>query len=184
MELQRFVERINREKDEIAIHNVAIKEIVAEAKEAGHVPKHLRQIVRESRLEPDVRKDHLATLDQMRRELGWLADTPLGEAALRAINETPVGNGPAGASSGGTDDADTSSPSPVADRNHLDPQDQGRAYPLIGEASSPSNRLGVLRGGDEAAIKLKPFAEQPVHQAKPRGRPRKVLFDQEHPHGT
>src|SRR5215471_10708999 len=120
MELQRFVERINREKDEIAIHNVAIKEIVAEAKEAGHVPKHLRQIVRESRLEPDVPKDHLATLDQMR--LGWFADTPLGEAAIRAINETPVRNGPTGASSGGTDDAATSSPPPIADRNHLDPQ--------------------------------------------------------------
>ena len=165
-----------------AIHNAAIKEIVAEAKEAGHVPKHLRQIVRESRLEPDVRKDHLATLDQMRRELGWFADTPLGEAALRAINETPAGVGPVGASSGGTDDAATSSPSPVADRNHLDPQDQGRAYPVIGEASSPSNRLGVLRGGDRP----KPFADQPVHGASPRGRgrPRKVLFDQEHPHGT
>jgi len=125
MELQQFVERINREKDEIAIHNAAIKEIVAEAKEAGHVPKHLRQIVRESRLEPDVRKDHLATLDQMRRELGWFADTPLGEAAMQ-------------------------------------------------RAAEPNG----------APARPKPFAEQPVHQAKPRGRPRKVLFDQEHPHGT
>jgi uncharacterized protein (UPF0335 family) len=129
MELQGFVERINREKDEIAIHNEAIKGIVAEAKEAGIVPKHLRQIVRESRIDPEVREDHLATLDRMRRELGWLADTPLGEAALRTEAE-------------------------------------------------------------KAADWPRSFAEQRVLErrktpvARKRGRPRKVLFDQEHPHGT
>ena len=138
MELQGFVERIVREKDQIAIHNAAIKGIVAEAKEAGHVPKHLRQIVRESRLDPEAREDHLATLDRMRRELGWLADTPLGEAALRSA------------------EADLP-PGPLAD------------LPPVETTSR---------------FRLRSFAEQPVHEPKRRGRPRKVLFDQEHPHGT
>lgn len=61
------------------------------------------------------------------------------------INETPARMGLVGASIGGTNDADTSLPSPVADNARLDRQDQARTYPLTGSASSPSNRLGALR---------------------------------------
>jgi hypothetical protein len=46
---------------------------------------------------------------------------------------------------GGTNDAVTSLPPPVADHNRLDLQDQDRGNPLTGEASDRSNRFGVLR---------------------------------------
>jgi uncharacterized protein YdaU (DUF1376 family) len=65
-----------------------------------------------------------------------------------AITETPVEMGSAGANRGGTDDARTSLPSPVADPNRLGPGDQARTGPLAGSASSPSTRFGALRGGE------------------------------------
>jgi uncharacterized protein (UPF0335 family) len=68
-----------------------IKTEIEALKEAGFVPKHVRTVVRETRMEADERADMYLTLDNYRRGLGILADTPLGEAAMsRAAQERPT----------------------------------------------------------------------------------------------
>jgi uncharacterized protein (UPF0335 family) len=115
--LARYVERVERLHDERASLGEDIKAVMEEAKNAGFVPKIIRQMVRERKMEPVELQDHLALLDSYRRGLGMLAGTPLGDAAM--------------------DRADAAHPAPKRGR------------------------------------KPRSFAEQPVHQPRPRGRPRK-----------
>jgi hypothetical protein len=82
--------------------------------------------------------------------LGGSGEPPCQGGADPPINETPVRTGLAGANRGGTDDARTSLPPPVADPNRLGSRDQARTDPLAGSASSPSTRFGALRGCDPA----------------------------------
>jgi uncharacterized protein (UPF0335 family) len=111
--LMRYVDRIeNAEADKRAASDV-LNGIYAEVKEAGFVPALLRQVVKERRIEAGIRDAQYALLNSYREALGLFADTPLGEAAMRAENVTPL-------------------PLPRA------------------------------------------FADQPVHQDRRRGRPRKV----------
>ena len=87
--LKSYVERVTKlleERDELTAD---IKQVYDEAKEAGFVTKILRQIVREARLDSQERNDHYAILDAYRVALGLLADTPLGEAAMRQANKKP-----------------------------------------------------------------------------------------------
>ncbi len=91
--LRRFVSRamsLLEERDGI---NEDLKEVYAEAKEAGFVTQQLRQIVREQRMEPLTLEAHLESMDALRHALGGLADTPLGEAAVSAA-EAPPKRGP------------------------------------------------------------------------------------------
>jgi uncharacterized protein (UPF0335 family) len=86
--LLRYVERIEAMQIARQTANEGMRGIYAEAKEAGLVPALLRQIVRERQLDADVRADQYATLNDYRETLGLFADTPLGEAAVRAENVT------------------------------------------------------------------------------------------------
>ena len=80
-ELQRFIDRIEGlEADKRAIVE-DIREVYAEAKDAGYTPKVIREIVRERRQDQKKLARHKELLDAYRAELGMLADTPLGEAA-------------------------------------------------------------------------------------------------------
>jgi|SRR5215472_12578831 len=82
--LKRHVDSILKlmgDRDEI---NDAIKERYENAKEAGFVPKILRKIVAELRMDAEVRQEQYNLLDEYRLALGLLADTPLGEAAIEA----------------------------------------------------------------------------------------------------
>jgi len=88
--LARYVDRLEGLDVERQQLNSRIRVVYDEAKEAGFQPQILRQIVRERKLEPEVRRDQYALLDAYRRALGMLADTPLGEAAMRT-----AGNGTA-----------------------------------------------------------------------------------------
>ena len=87
--LSRYVERITALLDERDVLTSDIKEVYEEAKESGFVTKILRAIVRESRLEPEVRNDQYVLMTAYRSALGLLADTPLGEAAMRAAAKKP-----------------------------------------------------------------------------------------------
>jgi uncharacterized protein (UPF0335 family) len=87
--LDSFVLRIEAMDLERAEHNARRVELFEEAKQAGLVPAILRQIVAERKLEPELRNWRYQLLDAYRRALGMLADTPLGEAAMRqAAGET------------------------------------------------------------------------------------------------
>jgi uncharacterized protein (UPF0335 family) len=75
-----YIERAMRLLDERDILNADLKVVYEEAKEAGFVTKHLRQIVREQRMDSEVLSRHLAILEAYRSALGDFAATPLGKA--------------------------------------------------------------------------------------------------------
>ncbi len=88
--LRRYVSRamsLLEARDEISED---LKEVYAEAKDAGFVTAQLRQIVREQRMEPLTLESHLEAMDMLRHALGGLADTPLGEAAVAAAEAPPA----------------------------------------------------------------------------------------------
>ncbi len=80
--LKRYVDRVVRLMEERKALNTDIKEVYDESKDAGFVTKHLRQLVREAMMEPEVLEDHLAQMDALRHALGQFANTPLGSAAV------------------------------------------------------------------------------------------------------
>lgn len=81
--LRSLIERIERLEEEKRRIAADIKEVYAEAKGTGFDPKIMRQIIRERRMDKDDLDEQESLLDIYRRALGMLADTPLGEAALR-----------------------------------------------------------------------------------------------------
>jgi uncharacterized protein (UPF0335 family) len=77
-----YVERISNLHDDRDAVNGDIREVYAEAKEAGFNVTILREIVREKRMDAEARHARYELLDDYRHQLGMLADTPLGEAAI------------------------------------------------------------------------------------------------------
>lgn len=82
--LRSYVERVSGLHDERDTINEDIREVYKEAKDAGFNTTILRELVRESRMEPDARDNRYVILDAYRHALGLYADTPLGRAALEA----------------------------------------------------------------------------------------------------
>jgi len=80
--LKVLIERIERLEDEKAEVAAQIRDVYAEAKGNGYDARTMRQIVRERKLTPQERAQRDALLDAYRADLGMLADTPLGQAAV------------------------------------------------------------------------------------------------------
>lgn len=80
--LERYVEELEEKHAERKTLNEAIREVYAQIKQAGMDPATVRQMVRERRLEPEVRADQYRLRNEYREALGLFADTPLGEAAI------------------------------------------------------------------------------------------------------
>lgn len=80
---------LHTERDDL---NGSIRVIYKEAKDAGFDTTTLREIVRELRMEPEARNSRYQLLEEYRRALGMLADTPLGRAAEEraAVVERPT----------------------------------------------------------------------------------------------
>lgn len=88
--LATYVRRASNIMDERDALNEDLREVIAEAKEAGYESKILREVIREYRTEPEVRAARYAALDQMRQSLGLYGETPLGQATLeREAQEQP-----------------------------------------------------------------------------------------------
>jgi uncharacterized protein (UPF0335 family) len=81
-QLASIVERIEKLEDEKAMLAEDIKEVYAEAKGNGFDPKILRKIVSLRKQDSDKRREEQAVLAVYMAELGMLADTPLGQAAI------------------------------------------------------------------------------------------------------
>ena len=86
-DLLKFVEAIEAEQ---ANAKLALDSLYSQAKEAGLVPAALRQMIRERKLAADVRADQFAVLQDYRMQLGMLADTPLGVAAIERAAPMPA----------------------------------------------------------------------------------------------
>jgi uncharacterized protein (UPF0335 family) len=81
-QLASIVERIEKLEDEKAMLAEDIKEVYAEAKGHGFDPKILRKIVSLRKQDGDKRREEQAVMAVYMAELGMLADTPLGQAAI------------------------------------------------------------------------------------------------------
>lgn len=75
------IERLEEQKTGIATD---IRDVYAESKAHGFDVKAIRQIIKIRKLDSQEREEQEAILDTYLNALGMLADTPLGEAALRA----------------------------------------------------------------------------------------------------
>lgn len=82
-QLRQFVARIERLEEEKAALAADIREVYAEAKGNGFDTKVLRQVVRLRKIDAAERQEFEAVLELYMEALGMLADTPLGQAALR-----------------------------------------------------------------------------------------------------
>lgn len=83
--LRSFIERIERlesEKRELAAD---IKEVYAEAKRTGFDTKTIRRIVKERTRDHDELDAEEALYEVYKRALGEFVSTPLGAAAMRAV---------------------------------------------------------------------------------------------------
>jgi uncharacterized protein (UPF0335 family) len=81
-QLSSIIERIEKLEDEKAMLAEDIKEVYAEAKGNGFDPKILRKIVSLRKQDSDKRREEQAVMAVYMAELGMLADTPLGQAAI------------------------------------------------------------------------------------------------------
>lgn len=85
--LRSLIERVERLETEKRAVADDIKDIYAEAKGNGFDAKIIRKIVAMRRMDRDKREEEQAILDVYMNALGMLADTPLGEAALRRFSD-------------------------------------------------------------------------------------------------
>ena len=81
-QLKSIVERIEKLEDERAVLAEDIKEVYAEAKGNGFDVKILKKIIAMRKQDADKRREEQAVIAVYMQELGMLADTPLGQAAL------------------------------------------------------------------------------------------------------
>lgn len=81
-QLKSIVERIEKLEDERSVLAEDIKEVYAEAKGNGFDVKILRKVVAMRRQDAEKRREEQAVIAIYMQELGMLADTPLGRAAI------------------------------------------------------------------------------------------------------
>ena len=86
--LKRFVQRVGNLMQKQKDLAEDIKEVCGECDEAGVASKkEVRRRARESLMDPEILRAQLERDDALRHALGWLADTPLGVAAVEAAAE-------------------------------------------------------------------------------------------------
>lgn len=83
--LKSFIERIERLEEEKAGLAEDIKDIYAEAKGTGFDTKTIRKIVKLRKMDAEKRREEEELLEIYMTALGMLADTPLGQAAIKAV---------------------------------------------------------------------------------------------------
>ncbi len=84
-ELRQFVERIERLEEEKAGIASDIKDVYSELKGRGFDTKAVREIIRMRKQDAAERQEREAILETYMSALGMLAETPLGQAAIRKI---------------------------------------------------------------------------------------------------
>jgi uncharacterized protein (UPF0335 family) len=78
-----FVDRIERLEEEKKALADDIASVYAEAKSDGFDVKAMRNVVKLRKMEDEDRVSFLAVMDSYQHALGMLADTELGQAAMR-----------------------------------------------------------------------------------------------------
>jgi len=84
-ELAGLIATVEDIDQQIGVLKEARRQPFKKAKDLGfHVPA-MRQIIKERQEEPDLVANRLAALEDYREALADLADTPLGQAAIHAV---------------------------------------------------------------------------------------------------
>lgn len=84
-QLSALVSRIEKLEEEKAAIASDIKDVYAEAKGVGFDPKVIRKIIALRKQDADKRREEQALIATYMSALGMLADTPLGQAALKNV---------------------------------------------------------------------------------------------------
>lgn len=82
-QLKSLIERIEKLEEDKATISGDIKQVYLEAKANGFDTKILRKVIALRKKEAAAREEEQAMLDVYLAALGMLADTPLGEAAIK-----------------------------------------------------------------------------------------------------
>ena len=82
-QLKSIIERVERLEEEKKAAQDDIRDVYAEAKGNGYDVKALRAIVKMRKQDADERREQQEILDTYMHALGMLADTPLGQAAVK-----------------------------------------------------------------------------------------------------
>ena len=86
-QLQSIVERIEKIEDERSLLALGVKDILEEAKSSGFDPKIIKKVIALRKKNAQQIEEEQALLATYMSALGMLADTPLGQAALKAVRE-------------------------------------------------------------------------------------------------
>lgn len=81
--LRSYVERIERLEEEKAALSADVKEVYAELKADGFDAGIVRKVVRLRKMDKSEFQEQEALIDIYMSALGMLADTPLGQSAIR-----------------------------------------------------------------------------------------------------
>lgn len=84
-QLSALVSRIEKLEEEKAAIASDIKDVYAEAKGVGFDPKVIRKIIALRKQDNNKRAEEQALIATYMSALGMLADTPLGQAALKNV---------------------------------------------------------------------------------------------------
>lgn len=84
-QLLAFIERIERLEEEKKATADDIKDVFAEAKGHGFDVKALRTVVKRRAVDAEKLAEHEAIVETYLNALGMLADTPLGQAAIKSV---------------------------------------------------------------------------------------------------
>jgi uncharacterized protein (UPF0335 family) len=84
-QLKSLIERIERLEEEKAGIGEGIREVFQEARSQGFDQKAMRAVLRERKMSAEDRRTQEELLDLYRHALGMLDGTPLGEAAMQAV---------------------------------------------------------------------------------------------------
>ena len=91
LKLKSYIERIEKIEEEKKALADDISSIYAEAKAIGFDTKIIRKVIALRKKSEEDRKEEAALIDLYMKELGMLADTPLGKAAIDAkLKEDPA----------------------------------------------------------------------------------------------
>lgn len=84
-QLRLFIERIERLSEEAKGISDDIRDVYQEAKSNGYDVKTMREIVRLRKMEKHERDEREALLDTYKAALGMLANSPLGDWAMKEM---------------------------------------------------------------------------------------------------
>lgn len=143
-QLRSIVERVERLEEEKKTFTDDIRDVYAEAKGNGFDVKAIRAIVRMRKQDAAERRTHEAILETYMHELGMLASTELGEAAIARKREEMERRVNKAATSPAVQRAVKNLGTPVP----LTEEEKAKGYTAAFEKNGSRMAVGLSPGGD------------------------------------